>query len=69
MLIGVGVSCRISYSFVSYLYVGFTRLIFLLSFTCNYMVSVRRDFLFLLVLVIGCVIFIVALPGLSIVLY
>ena len=29
---------------------------FLLSFTCNYVVSVRRCFLFLLVLEMGCVI-------------
>ena len=29
---------------------------FLLLFTCNYVVSVRRGFLFLLVLGIGCVI-------------
>ena len=32
------------------------RAIFLLSFTSNYVVSVRRDFLFFLVLGIGCVI-------------
>ena len=32
------------------------ELIVLLSFTCNYVVSVRKGFLFLLVLVIGCVI-------------
>ena len=54
------------YSFVSYLYVlavadqlprlGKRELAFLLSFTCNYIVSVRRGFLFLLVLGIGCVI-------------
>ena len=46
MLIGVGVSCRISYYIVSYWYVSFSGLItsvreemaiFLLSFTCNYM--------------------------------
>ena len=36
--------------------VGKRELIFLLSFTCNYVVSVRRGFLFLLVLGIGCVI-------------
>ena len=50
MLIPVGVTCRISNSFVSYLYVGCSesiplvkeeRSIFLLSFTCNYVVSVR----------------------------
>ena len=29
---------------------------FLLSFTCNFVVSVKRGFLFLLALVIGCVI-------------
>ena len=47
MLIGVGVSCRILYSIVSYFYVscsisntsvGEERVIFLLSFTCNYVV-------------------------------
>ena len=32
------------------------ELICLLSFTCKYVVSVRRGFLFLLVLGIGCVI-------------
>ena len=37
------------------------ELIYLLSFTCNYVVSVQRGFLFLLVLWMGCVIF-VALP-------
>ena len=61
MLIGIGFSCRISYSSVSYLYVrlpglGKGELFFLLSLTCNYVVSVRRGFLFLLVLIIGCVI-------------
>ena len=58
MLIGVGVSCHISYSILSYLYgscsgsitlVGEERAVFLLLFTCNYMVSVRKGFLFLLV--------------------
>ena len=63
MLIGVGVSGRFLYSIVSYLYVSFgglitsvgeeRELIFLLLFTCNYVVSVRRGFLFLLVLGIG----------------
>ena len=63
---GVGVSCRILYSFVGYLYmfvccsgtitsVGKREPICLLSFTCNYVVSVRRDFLFLWVLGLGCV--------------
>ena len=62
------VSCRISYSVVSYLFESFSGLItsvcrfgkrelfFLLSFTCNYVVSVRRGFLFLWVLGISCVI-------------
>ena len=36
--------------------VGEDRAIFLLSFTCNYVVSVRRGFLFLLVFRIGCVV-------------
>ena len=64
MLIGVGVSCLILYSIVSYLLkvvadqlprLGKRELTYLLSFTCNY-VSVRRGFLFLLVFWIGCVI-------------
>ena len=64
MLIGVGVSCPISYPIVSYLYVSFSefitsiweeRVYFLVSFTCNYVVSVRRGLLFLLVLRIGCI--------------
>ena len=37
--------------------VGEERADFSASFTCNYVVSVRRIFLFLLVLGIGCVIF------------
>ena len=50
---------------VSYLYVscsgsltslGKRELFLLLSFTCNYVVSVSRGFLFLLVLGMGCVI-------------
>ena len=65
MLIGVGVSCLFSYSIVSYLYVSFSPLItsvpkkelfFLLSFTCNYVVSVQGVCLLLLVLGIGCVV-------------
>ena len=32
------------------------EIIFLLSFTCNYVVSVRKGFLFLLVLEMGCVV-------------
>ena len=61
MLFGVGVSWRILYSIVSCLCVsrselGKRELICLLSFTCNDVVSVWRDFLFLLVLGIGCVI-------------
>ena len=67
MLFGVGVTCRILYSIVSYLYVSCSgsitsvvaeerELICLLSFTCNYVVFVRRGFLFLLVLGMGCVV-------------
>ena len=66
MLFGVGVSCRILYSIGSDLYVSCSgsitsvgeerELIFPLLFTCNYVVSVRRGFLFLLVLGIDCVI-------------
>ena len=61
----VGVSFRILYSFVSYLYVTVAdqlpwwwerELICLLLFTCNYVVCVRRGFLFLCLLGIGCVI-------------
>ena len=73
---GIGVLCRILYSFDVYLYVSRSGLItsdgeeraifFLLLFTCNYVVSVRRGFFFLLVLGMGYVIFIVALPEPSI---
>ena len=51
MLVGICVSCGYSYSIVSYLYVscsgtitsvGEERANFLLSFTCNYVISVRR---------------------------
>ena len=63
MLIGVDVSCRISYSFVSYLYASFSGLITsvgeeraIFFCTCNYVVSVRRGFIFFLVLEMGCVI-------------
>ena len=56
MLFGVCVSCRILYSIVSVLYVSCSGSItsveevrpnFSASFTCNYVVSVRRGFLFL----------------------
>ena len=57
--------CVVSYFNVSFsefiTSVGEERADNLLSFTCNYVVSVRRDFLFLLVHY-----FIVALPGPSI---
>ena len=54
MLFGVGVSFCILYSIVTYLYVscsGSVTLVWevracLLSFTCNYVVSSRRSFLF-----------------------
>ena len=71
---GVGVSCRYLYSFVVYLYVngsgsitsvGERELICLLLFTCNYVVSVWRGFIFLWVLGMGYVFF-VALPEPSI---
>ena len=63
MLIGVVVSCCISYSVVVY-FVScsgsitslWEELFFLLVFACNYVVSLRRGNLFLLVLGIGCVI-------------
>ena len=69
----MGVSCR-SYSVVSYLYVSFSRLIssvgeeraiFLLCITRSYVVSVRRDFHFFLVLRVGCVILLWHSLGLS----
>ena len=77
MLVGISVSCRISYSVVTYLYVSFSgviipvweeRAIFLLPFTGNYVSFIWRGFLFLLVLRIGCWLhyFIVALIGPSI---
>ena len=65
MLFGVGDLCRMLYSIVNYLYVSCSgsitsvweeRNICLLSFTCNYVVSVWRGFLFLLVPWMGCVI-------------
>ena len=66
MSIGVSVLFRIWYSVVGYLYVSFSGSItsvgeesaniVLLSFTRNCVVSVRRGFLFFLVLMISCVI-------------
>ena len=66
MFFGVGVSCCILYSSVGYLYVSGSgsitsvweerELICLLLFTCNYVASVRRGFLFLWVLDMGYVI-------------
>ena len=53
LVFGVRVSCRILYSFVGVSCIGLItsvgeeRAIFLLLFTCNYMVSVWRGFLFL----------------------
>ena len=65
MFFGVGNSCRILYSIVSgHLYVSCRGLITLVKedraylsavvYSCNYVVSDRRDFLFLLVLGMGC---------------
>ena len=63
--LGVDVSCRILYYFVIYLYVSRSRSITSVGkekanlsvlFTCNYVVSVRRGFLFLWVLGMGYVI-------------
>ena len=63
MLFGVGILCCVSCSIVSYLLYAVAEqlpqlrkreLVFLLLFTCNFVVSVQRRFLFLLVL--GCVI-------------
>ena len=57
MFFGVSVYCHSLYSIVSYLYVSCIsqlprlrkrELICLLSFTCNYVVSIQRGFLFLL---------------------
>ena len=65
MFFGVGVSRRILYSFVVYLYVsgsgsitpvGEERANLSAVFTCNYVVSVRRGFLFPWVFGIGYVI-------------
>ena len=65
MFFEVGVSCRVLYFlFVIYMLavvdqlprLGKRELISLLSFTCNYAVSVRRGFLFFWVLGMGCVI-------------
>ena len=65
MLFGVGILCCVSWSIVRYLlyavadqlpWLGKRELVFLLLFTCNFVVSVRRRFLFLLVLGMGCVI-------------
>ena len=61
MLFGVGVSCRILYSFVSYLCISDSGSITSLggreiSFTCKNVVSVRRDLFFLLVLGLGFII-------------
>ena len=65
MFFGVGVSCHNLYSFVVYVYVNGSgsitsvrkkRANCLLLFTCNYVVSVWRGFLCLLVLGVGYVI-------------
>ena len=61
MLFRVSVSCRILYSIVIYLYVSCSGSITSVgeeraTFTCNYVVSVRRGFLFIVVLGMGCVI-------------
>ena len=64
MLTGVGVSCLFLYSFVNNLYVSCSRPITsvgeeranFFAIVCNCVVSVRRGFLFFLVLWIGCVI-------------
>ena len=61
MLFEVDVSCRILYLIVSYLYVCYSGSITSdmkegANLSCNYVVSVLRGFIFLLVLGIGCVI-------------
>ena len=66
MFYGVGVSCRISYSIISYLYVSCSGSITsdgeeraslsAISFTCYYVFSVLRGFLSFWVLGMGCVI-------------
>ena len=65
MFFGVGVSCRILYSSVGYLSISGSGSITSIweeranlsaMFTCNYVVSVRRGFLFLWVLGMGRVI-------------
>ena len=45
---------------------GKRELVFLLLFTCSFVVSVLWRFLFLLILGMGCAFFIVALPGPSV---
>ena len=71
MLFGVGVSCRILCSTVSYLYVCCSgsitsvwkeRAYLSAIVTCNYVVSIRRGFHFLLVLGMACVILLWLLP-------
>ena len=75
MLFGLGVSCRILYSFVSYLYVsradhlsrlGKRELICLLLFSCNYVVFGSERFPLPLGAWDGLRYFIVVLPGPSI---
>ena len=62
----MNISCRYPYSSVNYVFVSCSgpvtsvreeKTIFLLSFTCNNVVAVRREFFFPLVLRIGCIIY------------
>ena len=75
MLFGVGILCYVSWSIVSYLLyavanllprLGKRELVFLLLFTCNFVVSVRRRFYLPFCTWDGLRYFIVALPGPSI---
>ena len=60
MLIRVGISCCISYSIVSYLLYALVDQIFLLLFTCNFVISLPLGTWY------GLCYFVVALAGPSI---
>ena len=65
LLFEVGVLCRNLYCLLI-TSVGEERAAFLLSITCNFIVSVRKSFLFLWILRKGCIIYFWAHPGPSI---
>ena len=67
MLFCISVASYLLYTVVDQLpRLGKRELVFLLLFTCSFVVSVLGRFLFLLVLGMDCAFFIVALPGPSI---